>query len=387
MKMVRFIINFLLLSLVLTILIISCKTSIQDETKDFDSGNPIRVGPEDFNSSFSYYNTTPESPDGNKIAYVKFLAETTENRSEKVQAEIWVCNSNLSSYKKVVTINPLEVHNGARVQWIDNQTIAYEDDSIRIVDLNGVSVIKAVSGHLGHETHDGRILYSAIDLETNYSTIYEYSIKNQRITDLGDVMDFKDLVNNFKSEDYHDPAQWKILHLQYSPDGSKIAFRLDVGPRNEKFRYLVTMDINGDNVHYFGPKPMHFSWYDNESIMAHDNQIDDGWPNDKSSRRWDQQGSFIETLSGPGNHLGASFDRKLYASESWYQTTPVILSVFKKSHSKPYWQDTVSLDHHTIWTLAYHINPSFSRDGKRVYFNKCIAPGKVQAYMVVLPEN
>ncbi len=257
MKMVRFIINFRYLSLILAVLIISCKKSIQDETKDFDSGNQIRVGPEDFNSSFSYYNTTPESPDGNKIAYVKFLAETKENRSEKVQAEIWVCNSNLSSYKKVVTINPLEVHNGARVQWIDNQTIAYQDDSIRIVDLNGVSVIKALFGRLGHETHDGRILYSAIDLETNYSTIYEYSIKNQQITDLGDVMDFKDLVNNFNSEDYHDPAQWKILHLQYSPDGSKIAFRLDVGPSNEKFKHLVTMDINGENVYYFGHKPMH----------------------------------------------------------------------------------------------------------------------------------
>jgi hypothetical protein len=387
MKIVRSKINFLHISLILSVIIIGCKTSIQDETKDFDSGNPIRVGPEDFNSSFSYYNTTPESPDGNKIAYVKFLAETKENRSEKVPAEIWVCNSNLSSHKKLVTINPSEVHNGARVQWIDNQTIAYQDDSIRIVDLNGVSGIKAVFGRLGHETHEGKILYSAINPETNYSTIYEYSIKNQQITDLGDVMDFKDLVNNFNSEEYFDPAKWKILHLQYSPDGYKIAFRLDVGPRNEKFNHLVTMDINGENIYYFGPKPMHFSWFNNESIMGHDNQIDDGWPNDKSSRRWDQQGKFIETLSGPGNHLGVSFERDLFASESWYQITPVILSVFNKGQSKPFWQDTVSQDHHTIWTLAYHINPSFSRDGKRVYFNKCISSGKVQAYMVVLPEN
>ncbi|MCK5208574.1 MAG: hypothetical protein KAQ79_11150, partial [Cyclobacteriaceae bacterium] len=358
-KMVRFKINILHLSLLLIVLIISCKTSIHDETKDFALGKSILVGPEDFNSSFSYYNTTPESPDGNNIAYVKFLAETSENRSEKVAAEIWVCNSNLSNHKKIVTINPLAVHNGARVQWVNNQTIAYEDDSIRVVDLSGTSVIKAVYGRLGHETYNGKILYSANGLKTNYSTIYEYNIKNQQITNFGNVMDFKDLVDHFNSEEFIDPAKFRILHLQYSPDGSKIAFRLDVGPRNEKFKHLVTMDINGDNVHYFGPKPMHFSWYDDESIMAHDNQIDDGWPNDKSSRRWDQQGSFIETLSGPGNHLGASFDRKLYASESWYGTTPVIISVFKKGQSIAYWKDTVSLDAHTTWTLAYHINPSF----------------------------
>ena len=384
MKMVNFKINFFL---ILTVLIISCKTSIHDKTKDIDSGKPTRVGPEDFNSSFSYYNTTPESPDGSKIAYVKLLAETKEDRSEQVPAEIWICNSDLSSHQKVVSLNPLQVHNGARVQWLDNQSIAYEDDSIRVANLDGQSLIKAVDGRMGHETHNGKILYGANAEQTNYSTMYEYDINKQQVRELGDVMDFTDLVNHFDTTDFIEPEKWRILHLQYSPDGSKIAFRLDVGPRNEHFRHLITMDINGENVHYFGPKPMHFSWYDNESIMAHDNQIDDGFPNDKSVRRWDQQGKVIETLGGPGNHLGASFDRKLYASESWYGTTPVIISVFKKGQSKSYWQDTVSLDAHTTWTLAYHTNPSFSRDGKRVYYNKCVAPGKVQAYMAVLPEK
>jgi hypothetical protein len=61
------------------------------------------------------------------------------------------------------------------------------------------------------------------------------------------------------------------------------------------------------------------------------------------------------------------------------------MSVFKKGQSNAYLQDTVSLDAHTTWTLAHHINPSFSRDGKRVYYNKCVAPEKVQAYMMLLP--
>jgi hypothetical protein len=271
------------------------------------------------------------------------------------------------------------------VQWLDNQSFAYEDDSIRVANLSGQSLIKAVDGKMGHETHSEKILYSANAEETNYSTIYEYDINKQLVKELGDVMDFADLVNHFDTTDFIATEKWSIGHLQYSPDGSKIAFRLNVGPKNEKFKHLVTMDINGDNVHYFGPKPMHFSWFDNESIMGHDNQIDDGYPNDKSVRRWDQQGKVIETLGGPGNHLGASFDRKLYASESWYGTTPVIMSVFKKGQSNAYLQDTVSLDAHTTWTLAHHINPSFSRDGKRVYYNKCVAPGKVQAYMMLLP--
>ncbi len=53
-------------------------------------------------------------------------------------------------------------------------------------------------------------------------------------------MDFKDLVNRFNSEKFIDPAKWRILHLQYNPDGSKIAFRLDVVPKKEKFNHLIT---------------------------------------------------------------------------------------------------------------------------------------------------
>ncbi|MCF8380778.1 MAG: hypothetical protein K9H49_14485 [Bacteroidales bacterium] len=121
--------------------------------------------------------------------------------------------------------------------------------------------------------------------------------------------------------------------------------------------------------------------------MGHDNQIDDGLANDFSARRWDLDGNVIETLAGPGNHLGVSGDNIYYASESWYQKNPVILSVYKKGETEPFWQDTVSTDHHTTWTLANHTNPSFSRDGKRVYYNKCVAPGKVQVYMAKLPDN
>jgi hypothetical protein len=38
-----------------------------------------------------------------------------------------------------------------------------------------------------------------------------------------------------------------------------------------------------------------------------------------------------------------------------------------------------------IWTLSAHVNPSFSRDGKRVYFNRAMADGLSQAYYVDLP--
>ena len=87
------------------------------------------------------------------------------------------------------------------------------------------------------------------------------------------MLAFKDIASHFPSADFEEITTWKILHLMYSPDGSKIAMRLDVGSGGEIHKHLVTMNKNGGDIHYFGPKPMHFAWYDNPSIIGHDNQI------------------------------------------------------------------------------------------------------------------
>ena len=351
---------------------------------EIQPGIPVKVNLDGSNACFSFYNTTPESHDGTKIAFVKFLSFPVSDRSEKVPAEIWICNTDLTGYQKLIRINDIAVHNGARVQWIDNRTIAYEDDSIRIIDVKG-EPLAVMSGRIGHHPHKGRILYAAQDEETKIATIYEYDVNQRQRYVLGTALDFKAVVDFYPSEDLREVEDFGILHLQYSPDGKRIAFRLDIGPRNERYRHLVTMNRDKSNIRYFGPKPMHFAWYDNESVMGHDNQINDNRPDDKSGRRWDLDRNYIETISGIGNHLGASEDRMYYASESWYREIPVILNIFRKGESKAFWQDTVSTDQHTTWTLANHTNPSFSRDGKRIYYNKCVAPGTVHAYMVVLP--
>jgi len=365
-----------------------CQHKQQDQNKSKDNhAEPVRVGPENYNSSLSYYGTTPESPDGKLIAFTVFLKETVNERSEKVPAEIWVCNSDLTDYRKVLSINPLATHNAARIQWLDNHSFLYEDDSIRVIDLEGKPLIEAVVGRSGHETHDGKFLYAANHPETRLSSIYEYDVAAREKSILADVNDFSGLLDHYTDTAFTPVSQWRILHLQYNIDASKLSFRLDVGPRNEHYRHLVTMNYDGTDVQYFGPKPMHFLWFDEETVMGHDNQIEDGQANDKSLRRWSLNREYLETLAGTGNHTGAAPNRKYFASESWYGENPIVVRVFKKNNVVPIWTDTASTDPHTTWTLAYHTNPSFSRDSKRVYYNKCVAPGKVRVYMAVLPEN
>ncbi len=342
---------------------------------------PVQVGIDAFNSSVSYYGTSPESPDGKLIAFVVFTEDTKEARTEAVPGEIWVCNSDLTNYRKVCDINPTQTHNGARVQWVDNQSFLFQDDSIRVVNLQGEPLIMPIAGLCGHDTYDGKFLYAANDPESGLSSIYECTITDESIKKLADVRDFEGLLNHFQDTAFISVPEWRILHLQYNLDGTKIAFRLDIGPRNEHYRHLVTMNYDGSNVQYFGPKPMHFLWYDNETIMGHDLQVDDGLEDDKSLRRWTLDRKVVETLAGPGNHLGGSPDRQYFGSESWYGQDPIVVKVFEKNQTEPLWLDTASSDPHTTWTLAYHTNPSFSRDSKRVYYNKCVGRGKVKVFM------
>jgi hypothetical protein len=378
----------ILLLVIMCLFLIQCDLveADQDPNAGFEPGVPVLVGPEGYNSTFSYYNTTPESPDGSLISYVKIISAQPD-RYTYLKGELWVCNADLSNHKMIVELENFQVHNGVNAQWIDEKTIAYFDNGfIHVVNLNGKEVVPAIqAATIGHAPHDNKILYSDMNEETGYYTIYEYDVSRKKKTGIADASAFKEITSHFSSDDFDAMDKWKILHLMYSPDGSKIALRLSVGPGGENHKHLVTMNRNAEDICFFGPKPMHFAWYDNESIMGHDNQIDDGLVNDYSARRWTRDKAYIETLAGPGNHLAASVNRDFFASESWYGSNPVILKVFRSRETKSFWHDTVSHDDITVWELGNHVNPSFSRDGRRVYYHKNTGNHQSQAYMVVLP--
>lgn len=354
----------------------------------FSPGIPFLVGSEEGNSTFSFYNTSPESPDGKMIAYVKILSEQN-SRFQSLNGELWVCNSNLLEHRKVTDLQNFNSHNGVEAQWIDNTTIAFFDDGkIKIVNLEGQPIFSPFEVFsIGHHPFGSKILYSLISQDTNLYTIIELDLSTGINRIIADASNFSDIVNQFNISELRPMNDWRIRHLKYSPDGSKIAFRIDVGDNSSTDRHVVSISTNGDDIEYFGKKPMHYAWFDTNSIMGHDDIVDDGLNNDQSTRRWTRNGAYIETLAGPGNHLSASTDRSRFATESWYGSNPVVLRVYKRGHTNPFWQENVSVDNFTVWDLGNHVNPAFSRDGKRVYYHKNTSSGKSQAYMVVLPDN
>lgn len=353
----------------------------------FQTGETFRVGPAGFNSTFSFYNVSPESPDGKLISYVKIISEQL-TRNTPLDGELWVCTTNLSDARMVAELTNFQVHNGVNAQWVDNNTIAYySDGKVHVKNIDGQDVISPIEAFsLGHTPLNNKILYSAVAPDTNLYTMYELDLSSNQSRIIADASAMSEISELFFVDELRDMDDWRIRHLKYSPDGSKVAFRMDIGD-GEINNHLVTMAIDGSDIKYFGPKPMHFQWFDNETIMGHDNQINDGMPDDRSARRWTREAELVETLTGEGNHLAAREDREVFATESWYNEYPVILRAYKRGQTSAFWEETVSADNVTVWELGNHVNPSFSRDGRRVYFHKNEAPGVSQAFMVVLPEN
>jgi hypothetical protein len=310
---------------------------------------------------------------------------------------LWFCDRDLRNHRKLRDLKAVNSHNGVSLLWIDDSRLAVnEHGSVSIIDAGSGEVLHGpYFGGIGHNAKDHHILLS-VGKDNPYgpSGIYEIDADTGEIDLLRSDVSHAAYQSRFPEGYNPDPTTWKTLHLQYSPSGTRISYRFDcahksyVGrERQEEYKLLFTMDRDGGDAVKFGPKPMHFSWFDEDSIAGHDNQIEDGQPNDKSVRRWDRHGKFIETLAGYGNHLSFSPDREFYATESWYGAVPVVLRVYRRGEVSPILKRIVSRDSRTTWELRYHVNPSFSRDGRRVYFHYSSELGVVEASYISVPDG
>lgn len=339
-----------------------------------------QVGPDGMSAVFSFYNTTPESPDGSTLVYVRCKKEPY-GREEFVPGELWICDRNLKDHRKLTDIAGTVAHNGVEAQWIDNDRIAFFDKGrIRIVAAkDGKELLtKTITGAgLGHYPFKNKIMYNIYSGEGEGAPgIYELdcnTFKTKLI--LSNVAIAKvSLPDGLPREKIAAVKDWRALHCQYSPDGKKIAFRLDVGPFEEgQLQGICNSDGSGLQIM---TQTLHSMWYDNESMIGHLRYEKNGKkPADLKQRftlvRVDLEGNIVQrNITPSGNHLAVSPDRHWFASETFYQTDPVVFKLYPNGHPEKAIEIARYRPYDMVWKRRFHVNPAFSRDGKRLYYSR-----------------
>lgn len=340
----------------------------------------IQVGPDVCSSIFSFYNTCPESPDGQTIVYVRCIKEPG-GRASFEPGELWVCDRNLKNHRKVTEIKGVQAHNGVEAQWVDNNRVAIFDNGfVRLIDVRtGKDLLSQgiPADGLGHNPHNNKVLYHIYTEDgRGKQGIYELDC-NTGITRL--LIDVETcskaaLPSFLTHADIDSLSNWRALHSQYSPDGSKIAFRLDVGS-SDRSKLLGICNIDGSGFKVL-TKSLHFLWYDDQSIVGH-MQVDSNGEKPKSMAkrltltRWNLHGELIEENMTPsGNHLALSPDRRYFVSETFYKTNPVIMKRYEHGRLEEALVIAQFNPYKVTWERRFHANPAFSRDGKRIYYSR-----------------
>jgi len=335
----------------------------------------------------------PESPDGKRIVYAR-----KENIVNSSKAELWVCDIDLTNHRKVFDIE-CGNHNGPSATFIDNELVVFRS----VYNGNGVFYIlnidtgKVIYGPIiakeSHCAENGQYPFSLEPSQENKNPdypdittagVYSLDVKSGKITK---VIDAKDMLAEIEKAGYEpNENTLSLSHVQWNPSADKIMMRISINGYGGAL--LGCFDIKTNKTHFIPNKPVHQLWYDDNSYIAV-YQYHDGkrWHMDKSRiNRYTLDGEIIEPLGGIGNHVDCSKDGEWITGDSMYPDEDINVFLYKKGSIKP----AAVLDTHrfldTAWKLNVHTNPSFSRDGKRIYFNRPLSPTKTVAVFADISE-
>ena len=178
-----------------------------------------------------------------------------------------------------------------------------------------------------------------------------------------------------------------VSHVQLNPSGTSVMMRLSV-PECPVFGALGCIDIESGTSHLIKDKPVHQLWYDDDTYMA-TRQFHNGEKIEMDTSyiaRFSKDGKELEILGGIGNHIDGSPDRRFFTGDRCYPGFSPNVYLYKKGDKAPIAEFEIPSEQETIWKKQVHPNPTFSRDGKRLYFNRPEVGGRTSAVFVDISE-
>ncbi|MEM8783809.1 MAG: hypothetical protein AAGE65_13270 [Planctomycetota bacterium] len=369
-----------------------------------------RIGGSDDYTGFGTYGVSPESPNGQRIIYLKFDKTGLSPTDGKTPAALWVCNADLTGHRKVRDIEfDVRVHNGALQQWVDNDSVAYSggttfEGSARVVNIDtGVTEHGPYQGAIfGDTNYDGHLLLSVWHPTSpvGQQGLYELDTHTGNLTLIHPMSFFADRYNEKWDDGTDDPRGWVFAHGRYSKFGKHLAFTISTANEFDRSygqygnvkskQHMFTCKRDGSSIRHWGTdKPMHFDWLNDNNLFGSDIGVEnDGHEGElRLIKSWTRGKVYRETLGGLGCHIAQSPDARWFAGESWYGSKPVEFWIYARHNTTP----AVRVFRHEKDRMTWkkhkaHVNPAFSRDSQKIYYKRPINEDTAQAFVVRLED-
>ncbi len=336
----------------------------------------------------------PESPDGMRLVYAR------KPDLDELKTEIWVCDrETLGNQRLVFTVN-CGNHNGPSATFVDDHCIVFRDvidglSAFRVLNVdNGKVVYGPIFGKESHCAENGIYPFSIseefLGKNPDYPQIDTCGIYllNLKTGDIRRVAD-KQTVYNMVIEAGCVPNVYttSMSHVQLNPSATRVMMRLSVD-NCPVFGALGCIDLETGKTHVIKDKPVHQLWFDDDTYMATRQYYDGQKIEMETSRiqRFTPDGECLETLGGIGNHIDGSPDRQWFTGDRAYPGYPADIFLYRRGEIKPAAVFGGQNFQDCIWKQKIHPNPTFSRDGKRIYFNHPVSETRTQACLVELEE-
>lgn len=318
-----------------------------------------------------------ESPDGTRIIYAR------KADLEKSETEIYICNHDLTNHRKIFDVH-CGNHNGPSATFITNSLVVFRDSGednlpvFRIMDVDTLEVKYKICAKESHCSENGKYPFSLSNEflgknpdypEINSSGIYILDVLSGKVEK---VISDEDIINMVKEHGLTPNEHTaSVSHVQLNPSATSVMMRLGVKDC-PVFGALGCIDLDTGKTHIIPDKPVHQLWYDDDTYMA-TRQFNQGRHIEMETSyiaRFSKDGEELEVLGGISNHMDASKDRRFFAGDRCYPYFSPNVYLYKKGNKNPIAVFEIPQDEYTTWKLQNHPNPSFSRDGKRLYFNR-----------------
>ena len=326
-----------------------------------------------------------ENPDESKIIYAK------KKSLEGDETEIFICDRDAKKHRKIFDVH-CGNHNGPSATFITNNLIVFRDGEdglpvFRILDIETGEVKHKIFAKESHCAESGKYPFSLSK---------EFSGKNPNYPEIDkcgiyilDVLSGEikltateeDILNMVKEHGLT-PTEFtaSVSHVQLNPSATAVMMRLSA-KECPVFGALGCIDLDTGKTHIIPDKPVHQLWFDDETYMA-TRQFANGRHIEMETSyiaRFSKDGEELEVLGGISNHMDGSRDRKYFAGDRCYPNFAPNVYLYRRGDKNPIYTFEIPQNEDTTWKKQVHPNPSFSRDGKRLYFNRQTPDGKTEA--------